>query len=160
MPHGDAVINGNGVEFFGNRARRFDFARDQLPHVFEVDVTGDELGKAIDHGNDGFAEVAVFHAGRPPQSAGAGHIPSGGRGAGTVRDCQCHDVFLLLLKTKKPTAGGRPRRVARCQRVPLRLCAEGSLEISNMVTTSFTPVTRLATLAAASASSRLTIPSR
>ena len=45
MTHGDAIIDCNGVEFFGHAACFFDFTRDELPHVFEVNVTGYELGE-------------------------------------------------------------------------------------------------------------------
>ena len=109
MPHGDAVIHGDGIKFFGDRPRRFDFARDQLPHVFEVYMAGNKLGKAVDHGDDGLAEVFIFHAGRTPQSAGTSHIASGSGSLGTERDCLCHDgcLFLLGIETIKPTAGGR-----------------------------------------------------
>ncbi|CSC91423.1 Uncharacterised protein [Vibrio cholerae] len=34
VAHGDAVIDRNGVEFFGNAARGFNFACDQLAEIF------------------------------------------------------------------------------------------------------------------------------
>ena len=46
MAHGDAVIDGDGVEFLGHAAGRLDLARDQLAEVLQVDVAGHELGEA------------------------------------------------------------------------------------------------------------------
>ncbi len=74
VAHGDAVVDGDGVEFFGHAARGLDFACDHLPQVFEVHVAGHELGEAVDHGNDGLAEVSVLHAGGAPEGACASHV--------------------------------------------------------------------------------------
>ncbi len=79
VTHGDAVIHGNGVEFLGHATGAFDFASDQLAHVFEVHMAGHELGERVGDGNDRFFEVGVFHPGGAPQSASAGHIAAVGR---------------------------------------------------------------------------------
>ncbi len=84
VPHGDAVIHGNGIEFLGNAAGLFNLACHQLPHVFQVDVAGHELGKGIGNGDDGFAEIAFGHAGGTPQGAGTGHVAAMGGGTGAV----------------------------------------------------------------------------
>src|SRR5690606_2815936 len=57
---------------------------DQLAQILQVDVSGHELGEGIDHGDDGFLEVFILHAGGAPEGAGAGHVATGGGGAGTV----------------------------------------------------------------------------
>ncbi len=84
MPHGDTIIHSNGVELFGNTAGRFDLAANQLAQVFQVNVPGHKLGKGVGNGDDGFAEVLVFHAGGTPEGAGTGHIAAGSRGVGTI----------------------------------------------------------------------------
>ena len=71
VAHGDAVVDGDGVELLGDAARRFDLAGDQLAEVLEVDVAGHELGEGIDHRDDRLAEVAFLHAGGAPKSARA-----------------------------------------------------------------------------------------
>ena len=38
MAHGDAVVDGDGVELLGDAARRLDLARDQLAEVLQMDV--------------------------------------------------------------------------------------------------------------------------
>ena len=67
MTHGDTVIHGNGVEFFGNATSSFNFTRDQLTQIFEVNVTRYELREGIHHRNNRFAEIAIFHAGGAPE---------------------------------------------------------------------------------------------
>ena len=66
MPHGDPVIDRDGVEFLGHAARGLDLACDQLPQILEMHVPRHELGKAVDHRDDRFAEIAIFHARRAP----------------------------------------------------------------------------------------------
>ena len=92
MAHGNAVVDGNGVEFLGDAARLLDLARDQLPHILEVHMTGHELGERIGNGDNGLAEIAFGHAGGAPQGARAGHVAAMGGGAGTVLR---HDVSLV-----------------------------------------------------------------
>ena len=46
MAHGDAVIDGDGVELLGHAAGRLDLPRDHLAQVLQVDMAGDELGEA------------------------------------------------------------------------------------------------------------------
>src|SRR3546814_20239049 len=49
VPHRDAVIDRDGVEFLGDPARRLDLARDHLSSALEVNVAGHALGNAVDH---------------------------------------------------------------------------------------------------------------
>ena len=84
VSHGDAVVDGDGVEFFGDCARFFNFAGNQLTHVVQVDMAGHELGEGVGNGDDGLAEVGFHHAGGAPQCACARHIAAVGGGFGTV----------------------------------------------------------------------------
>jgi hypothetical protein len=76
MPHGDAVVDGDGVELAGDGARGCDLVGDQLAQVLEVDVAGNELRERVGDGDDRLAEVTVGHAGRTPQGACACHVAS------------------------------------------------------------------------------------
>ena len=78
VTHGDAIIDRNGVEFFGDTARVFNFARDQLSQIFKMDVPRHELRERVNDGNDGFLKVTVFHAGCTPQGTCSCHIAAGG----------------------------------------------------------------------------------
>jgi hypothetical protein len=51
-----------------------------------------ELRERIHHGDDGLAEVAVFHTGGTPQAPGAGHVAPMGRGARTQWN---HSIILI-----------------------------------------------------------------
>ena len=85
MAHGDAVIDGDGVEFLGDAARRLDLPRHQLAKVLEMHMAGHKLGEGIGDGDDRLAEIAVLHAGRAPEAARAGHVAAMGRSAGAIR---------------------------------------------------------------------------
>ena len=85
MAHGDAVVDGDGVELLGHAAGGLDLAGDELAEILEMDMAGDELGEGIGDGDDGLAEIAVLHAGGPPQTAGTGHVAAMRGGAGTQR---------------------------------------------------------------------------
>ena len=84
VAHGDAVVDGDGVEFLGDAARRLDLPRHQLAKVLEMHVAGHELGEGIGDGDDRLAEIAVLHAGCAPKAAGAGHVAAMGRSAGAI----------------------------------------------------------------------------
>ncbi|MDF5827735.1 hypothetical protein P4233_06965 [Pseudomonas aeruginosa] len=47
MAHGDAVVDGDGVEFLGHAAGLLDLAGDQLAEVLQVHVAGHELGEGV-----------------------------------------------------------------------------------------------------------------
>ncbi len=84
MAHGDAVIDGDGVELLGHAPGPLDLARHQLAEILQVHMAGHELGERIGHGDDRLAEVLVLHAGGAPQAAGAGHVAAVGGGAGAI----------------------------------------------------------------------------
>ena len=84
VAHGDAVVHRDGVEFLGDPARGLDLARHQLAKVLEMHMAGHELGEGIGDGDDRLAEIAVLHAGRAPETAGAGHVAAVGRSAGAI----------------------------------------------------------------------------
>ena len=90
VAHGDAVVDGDGVEFLRDAARGLDLARHQLAEVLEMHVAGHELGEGVHDGDDGLAEVAVLHARGAPQGAGAGHVAAvGGRARTVLRHGTC-----------------------------------------------------------------------
>ena len=81
VAHSDAVIDGDCVKFLCDTACFFDFAGDELAQVFEVHVTRNELREGVDDGNDGLAEIVVFHACGAPEAAGSCHVAAVGAGA-------------------------------------------------------------------------------
>jgi hypothetical protein len=84
VPHGNAVINGDGIEFLGDTAGGLDFASDQLSYILEMHVPRNELGERIDDGNDRLAEISVLHARGAPERARARHVAAMCRSAGTI----------------------------------------------------------------------------
>ena len=72
MAHGDAVVDGDGVELLGDAAGGLDLLGDQAPHVAQAHVPGHELGEGIGDGDDRLAEVGVLDARGAPQGPGAG----------------------------------------------------------------------------------------
>jgi len=84
VAHGNAVVDGDGVEFLGDAAGFFDLAGDHLAQVLEVYVAGDKLGKGVGDGDDRLAKIAILHTGCAPKRAGSGHVASMRRGAGTI----------------------------------------------------------------------------
>ena len=68
MPHGDAVIHGDGVEFAPDAACLIDGIRHQAAQVLEMHMTRHKLGKTIGNGDDGLAEIVIGHAGGAPQA--------------------------------------------------------------------------------------------
>ena len=78
MAHGDAIVNGNGVELLRHAAGFADGIGHDVADVFEVDVAGDELGKGVGDGNDRLAKVALLGAGSAPQRARTGCLTANG----------------------------------------------------------------------------------
>ena len=83
VAHGDAVVDGDGVELLADPAGLLDGAGDELAHVLEVDVTGHELGEGVGDRDDRLAEVPLAHARGAPEGAGSGHVATVGGGSGT-----------------------------------------------------------------------------
>jgi hypothetical protein len=94
MPHRDTVIDRDGIEFLGHAAGFFYFPRNQLPHVLEVDMAGDELGKGVCYRNNRLLEVFILHTGGAPQCAGTGHVATE---SGGFRAVIRHDSGLVGL---------------------------------------------------------------
>ncbi|MCY1310239.1 hypothetical protein D9M70_604100 [compost metagenome] len=66
MAHGDAVIDRDGVEFLGNAASCFNFARDELAEVLQMHMARHELGERVHHSNNWLAKILILHAGGAP----------------------------------------------------------------------------------------------
>ncbi len=84
MAHGDAVVHGDGVEFLGYATGFLDLTSNQLAHVLQVDVAGNELGEGVGHGDDRLVEIFILHTSGAPQCAGTRHVAAGGGGLGTI----------------------------------------------------------------------------
>ncbi|KXW57068.1 hypothetical protein FEMY_24150 [Ferrovum myxofaciens] len=80
MPHRDAVVHGNRIEFLRNTACRFDLARHQLAQILQVHVPRHKLRERIDDGDNRLFEIAILHAGGAPQRARSRHVAALGRG--------------------------------------------------------------------------------
>ena len=78
MAHCNSVVDRNGIKFFCDTARAFNFSRYQLSQILEMDMSWYELRERVNDGNDGFFKIAIFHASCTPQGTGASHISAGG----------------------------------------------------------------------------------
>ena len=78
MTHGDAIVDSNGVELFGDTASSLDLTSNQLAHVFEVHVARDELSKRVHNRDDWLTKVAIAHARCAPECTGTCHIAAMG----------------------------------------------------------------------------------
>ncbi len=76
MSHGNAVINGNGVEFGGIAAKTLYLGLDNLSGFVQMGVPWHELGERIGYGNDRLAELFLLHAVGDPKGAGCCHTPA------------------------------------------------------------------------------------
>ena len=77
VPHGNAVVDADGVEDEGHAAGLADAFLDVLAHLVQVDVAGNDVGITVANGDERFAEVVVAHAGGAEQAAvGARESPS------------------------------------------------------------------------------------
>lgn len=56
-PHGDAVVDGDGVEFRGETAERFDPLLDVLSDLVQVHVSRNQLGERVGDADDRTAEL-------------------------------------------------------------------------------------------------------
>ena len=87
MPHGDPVVDGDGIELGGKATQGFHFRLDDLPYPVQMHVPGDELGKRIGDRDDRTPHLFLFHAVGSPQRACPGHA------AGIHRLCAAKRVF-------------------------------------------------------------------
>jgi hypothetical protein len=78
MPHGNAVIDGNGIEFGRKTAQFLDFFFDGLADIMQVYMTGNKLSEGINNADDRFAELFFGHAIGPPETSGTSHQPAFG----------------------------------------------------------------------------------
>lgn len=78
MAHGDAIIDGDGIEFLGHAAGLAHGVGDDIANVFKVYVAGDELGVGVGDGDDRFAKVIFLGAGGPPKGAGTRGLAADG----------------------------------------------------------------------------------
>src|SRR5690606_39705096 len=74
VPHGDAVVDRDGVELARHAACRAHRVSHDVGDFAQVHVSGHKLGIAVGHRHDGFAEVFACHAGGAQQRAGTGHV--------------------------------------------------------------------------------------
>ena len=85
MSHGDAIVDGDGVELLGHSPGSGDLAGHQLSQVLQVHMARHELGERVGDGDDRLVEVVVGHAGGPPERSGAGHVAAVGGRTGAIR---------------------------------------------------------------------------
>jgi len=62
MPHGNTVINGNGVELGSKAAALFNFGFHALPDLVQVHMPGYKLRKRVSYGDNGLAHLLGLHA--------------------------------------------------------------------------------------------------
>jgi hypothetical protein len=78
VAHGDAVVDGDGVELARDASGGLDRLGDDPADGLEVGVPGHELGEAVGHRDDRLAEVLARYAGRAEEGAGSRHVPTVG----------------------------------------------------------------------------------
>ncbi len=91
MPHGNTVINGNGIEFSSKKAMSLDRFFYLLPDIMQMHMSGNELCKRIYNGNYRFAEMVFLHSVSSPQASCAGHQSS-------LSSCGTSELYFHLTK--------------------------------------------------------------
>jgi hypothetical protein len=84
MTHRNAIVHGDRVEFLRDPTSGFNLTADQLTQIFEMNVSGDKLGKGIGNCNDGFLKILGLHSGGAPERTSTRHIASLSRGFGSI----------------------------------------------------------------------------
>jgi hypothetical protein len=74
MTHGDAIIDGNGIELGGKTAHIFYDFLYLLPDLVEVHMSRYELGKGVRDPDDGFPQLGFFHACSSPKTPSSRHL--------------------------------------------------------------------------------------
>ena len=111
MAHGDAVVDGDGVELRGEAPEGFDPLFDVLSDFVQVHVPRHELGERVGDADDRAAELFFAHAVGPPEAAGSRH-PAARRGDG-ASECVFHLSVSVSVcvpdvpETKRPFPGRR-----------------------------------------------------
>ena len=78
VAHGNAVVDGDGVELSGIAAKSFYFFFNDLSSLVQMSMSGHKLGKRVYNGNNRFAKLLALHAIGHPQCTGTSHSPSFG----------------------------------------------------------------------------------
>src|SRR5581483_9202574 len=73
VPHRDAVVHRDRVEFARYRTGRAHRVGDHLADFAQVDVPGDEFGEAVGHGDDRLADVLAGYTGGAQQGTRTRH---------------------------------------------------------------------------------------
>ena len=95
VAHGDAVVDGDGVELRGEAPEGFDALFDILSDFVQVYVPRHELGERIGDADDRPAELFFAHAVGAPEASGSRH-PAARRGDGAF-ECVFHlSVFVSV----------------------------------------------------------------
>src|SRR4030042_4113010 len=76
VPHCYSSSYGNFIELSSKTAHPFYFSFDNLADIMQMHMTGNKLGKRINHCDNRIAKMTVFHAVRPPECPGSGHPAS------------------------------------------------------------------------------------
>ena len=76
MTHCDAVIDGYGVEFSSIAAKSFYLFLYDLSGLVQMGMSGHELSKRIDNGNDGLSKLLTFHTVGHPERTCSSHSPT------------------------------------------------------------------------------------
>src|SRR5699024_679598 len=78
VAHGDAVIDGNGVEFLRYAASFANSVGNDVTDIFQVDVAGNELGIRVGDRDNGLAKVIFLGAGGAPERASTSSLTANG----------------------------------------------------------------------------------
>jgi hypothetical protein len=111
MPHGDAVIHGDGIELDSVPTIGVDNRLHPLTNVMEMDVTWYELRERVGNGNDRLPKVLGFHTGGSPQRPRPGH-PTPLSSDTAAKSALLHDV--TLLSTGLASIPTQSARIAQC----------------------------------------------
>jgi len=69
MPHGDAIVDGNGVELGRKTALLLNILLHQLSYLMQMHMSGHKLSEGVDHRDDGLAHLFAGHpVGMPERS--------------------------------------------------------------------------------------------
>jgi hypothetical protein len=82
VTHRDAIVDRDRVELARYRPGGPHGVGDDLPHLAQVHVAGDELGEAVGDRDDRLADVLARDPGSTQQRARPGHVPPVRDGAG------------------------------------------------------------------------------
>ena len=78
MPHCDAVIDGNSIEFGGEATECFDFFLYNLSDFMQVGMSRYKLSERVDNSDYGATEMLLFHAVGTPQGTRSRHTSASG----------------------------------------------------------------------------------